>query len=149
MVFVQAALSRQGVGAACLVLCKEKSVQLLVSTPILAEVRAVLARPAFRKKYRSLTDERVNEFLQEVHEWAVHVDDVPSTFALPRDPKDEAYLNLAISSKASFLISRDRDLLSLMDDKVFTESYPFLRIIDPAEFLTHVRTEIAKELGYE
>lgn len=149
MVFVQAALSRRGIGAACLVLCKESTVRLFVSTPILAEVRDVLGRPAFQTKYRHLTEALVNEFMQEIVGWAMQIDDAPSAYSLPRDPKDEPYLNLAIATKASFLVSRDRDLLSLMEDKSFTASYPFLRIIEPAAFLTHVRAEISKELGYE
>src|SRR5688500_1956017 len=107
MVFVQALLSRRGVAAACPVRCEEKPVPLLLCPPILAEVRDVLGRPAFRNKYRHLTDERVDEFLREVQSLAVHIDDVPSTFSLPRDPKDEPYLNLAIASKASAIVSRD------------------------------------------
>jgi predicted nucleic acid-binding protein len=68
---------------------------------------------------------------------------------LPRDPTDEPYLNLAIAVKASFLVTRDGDMLSLMQDDNFKSRYPSLAIIDPPAFLTHVRTAVAKELGYE
>jgi hypothetical protein len=36
-----------------------------------------------------------------------------------------------------------------MKDDEFRKAYPGLTIIDPVAFLKHVRTEVAKELGYE
>jgi hypothetical protein len=56
----------------------------------------------------------------------------------------------SISSQVwPFLVSRDNDLLSLMNDAAFRSQFPFLTILDPKAFLSHVRAEIAKGLGYE
>ena len=59
---------------------------------------------------------------------------------LPRDPDDEVFLNLAIQSDAEFLVTRDRDLLDLMDDSEFCSQFPHLRIVAPVGFLEAVRS---------
>ena len=65
-----------------------------------------------------------------------------------RDPKDEPYVNLAIERAARFIVSRDADLLDLMEDEMFRKRYPGITVLDPVAFLTEVRTEVARELGY-
>ena len=59
----------------------------------------------------------------------------PSAYALPRDPNDEPYLNVAIAANATFLVSRDLDLLDLMQDATFRQQFPSLTILDPVAFL--------------
>jgi hypothetical protein len=73
--------------------------------------------------------------------------DVPAAMQLPRDPKDEPYLNLAIATKASFIVTRDNDMLSLMKDDEFRKAYPTLAIVDPDAFLSQVRAASAAEEG--
>ena len=53
----------------------------------------------------------------------------------PRDPDDEHVLNLAIEAKARYLVSRDYDLLELMNNLEFQDRYPNLTILDPVAFL--------------
>ena len=65
---------------------------------------------------------------------------VPRRFELPRDPEDEPYLNAAIESGAQFLVTRDRDLLDLMNldtkqGRDFQFRFPQLKILNPVEFL--------------
>ena len=60
---------------------------------------------------------------------------VPNAYSLPRDPKDERYLNVAMAANAEFLVSRDLDLLDLMKDADFRRQFPGLTILDPAAFL--------------
>jgi putative PIN family toxin of toxin-antitoxin system len=55
--------------------------------------------------------------------------EVPRTLTLPRDPKDEPYLNLALAVGAQYLVSRDKDLLDLMNDGSFRQRYPDLTIL--------------------
>jgi predicted nucleic acid-binding protein len=86
----------------------------------------------------------VERFLLKVATLATLIHDVPTAMQFPRDPKDEPYLNLAIVTKASFIVTRDPDMLSLMSDESYKTSYPTLSIIDPPAFLRHVRTEIAR-----
>ena len=72
---------------------------------------------------------------------------MPAVYRLHRDPDDEPIVNLAIATQAAFLVSRDQDLLDLMNDEEFRKAYPDLTILDPVAFLKHVRAEVAKELG--
>jgi predicted nucleic acid-binding protein len=72
--------------------------------------------------------------------YAVIVSDIPEQFSYSRDPKDEAYINLALAARAPYLVTRDLDLLDLMkeDDVVgvaFRKQYPGLTIVDPPTFL--------------
>ncbi len=82
-----------------------------------------------------MTDERIEEFMGSLDYYSVQQHDVPQVIPLPRDPKDEKYLNLAIATDAQYLVTRDNDLLGLMLDVGFRNSYPNLEILGPAEFL--------------
>ena len=140
MIFLQAASRPTGPAGACVDRAEAGDTELLVSHELLAEARDVLSRPAVRKKFRTLTDERVADFLARIDRAAVLVDPVPEAFALKRDPKDSKYLNLAIAAGAELVVSRDNDLLDLMtsDDEepvAFRTAHPTIRIVDPVEFL--------------
>jgi putative PIN family toxin of toxin-antitoxin system len=147
MTFLQGVTNRKGPAGACLALVDEKHVKLFVSADILEEIRDVLHRPKIRKSFPTLTDEVVQDFLDHVVETAHAVENVPSAYKLGRDPDDERYLNLAIATQATFLVSRDNDLLDLMKDDAFRKAYSDLAIVDPPTFATHVRSEIAKTTG--
>ncbi len=84
--------------------------------------------------------------LQELLSAATFVAEVSKQFPHVRDPKDEKYLNLAIQAEAQYLVSRDRDLLDLMDEKrpdgkEFGRKFPDLTILDPAAFLRELSSE--------
>src|SRR5262249_18924040 len=113
MVYLQAAISDRGPAFECVSLAERAQIELLLSEPVLVEVRDVLSRPKIRSKFAHLTDERVDLFLKKVSQLAKLIDDVPLVFSLPRDPKDEPYLNLAVAGRAKYLVSRDKDILSL------------------------------------
>lgn len=112
----------------------------------MAEVRDVLTRPKTLRKFPALSPEAVDAFLQDVEGLAVRVDSVPRNFALPRDPKDEPYINLALAAGALHLVSRDRDLLDLMGDSDFRQRFPDLHILDPVALLAVLRaSEVPQE----
>lgn len=148
VVYVQAVLSRKGPAFACLQLAEAEYVTLYVSPEILDEVTGILGQPALRAKYTSITDESVSDFLERVERIAVITQNPKPVFLLRRDPKDEPYVNLAIETIASFIVSRDADLLDLMKDEKFRMAYPGISVLDPVAFLKHARAQIAKELGY-
>jgi putative PIN family toxin of toxin-antitoxin system len=50
---------------------------------------------------------------------AILLAQVSNDFRYPRDPDDEAVINLAIEAGARYLVSRDKDLLDLMNDRTF------------------------------
>ena len=88
-----------------------------------------------------------NVFLQciapEDRGQAILIKNVPEEFHYQRDPKDEAYVNLAIVTDATFLVSKDDDLLDLMtsnaeESRRFRSRYPFLRILNAADFIRTV-----------
>jgi putative PIN family toxin of toxin-antitoxin system len=135
MVILQAAARPTGPAGACFGAVREGRVTLLLSPEILTEVRDVLSRPKVLRKFPALTQEAIDVFLRELADRAVTILDVPSLFRLPRDPKDEPYINLAIHAQVSYLVSRDNDLLDLMDDKAFRQEFAGLTILDPVSFL--------------
>ena len=68
---------------------------------------------------------------------------VPHVLNLRRDHKDEPYVDLAIAGDARFLVTRDKDLLALCDQKtaegeVLYRLNPSLKIVDPVQLLAEV-----------
>lgn len=147
VVYVQAAISSDGPAGSCLTFAEKGDVKLFASSATLAECRETLSQPKLRFRFPHLTDERVEYFLQRVGQIAEFVHDVPAVFRLTRDPDDAMYVDLAVATHASFLVRRDKDLLSLMTDEAFCKLHPELAVIPPAAFLAHVRKEIANQLG--
>ena len=135
MVYVQALANAKGPACACYGLVRGGGLALYVSPEIIAEVADVLSRSKVRRKLSALTDEAVEAFLRDVLGRAAMLSDVPETFRLKRDPKDERYVNLALASAASYLVTWDRDLLDLMNDEGFCRQFPDLTILEPPALL--------------
>ncbi len=135
MVFLQAATRHAGPARACLQLVDDDRVTLWVSHEILDEVRDVLTRPKLQRRFPMLTIDAVQEFCRNVEQKSVMPTVVPKLVTLERDPKDERYLNLAVAVRAEYLVTRDFDLLDLMNDEPFRQRFPFLTILDPVAFL--------------
>jgi putative PIN family toxin of toxin-antitoxin system len=146
-VLLQGILNRDGPSGACLQLVKSHRITLLLSLETLSEARDVLKRPVVQRIAPHLTSERIHQILTELTYIANLVRDVQAAFAFPRDPKDQPYLNLAITGESQFLVTRDKDLLDLMSNHS-AEAKQFrqltknrLRIVEPTEFLNTVRAE--------
>lgn len=143
MTFLQATTSPTGPSAACLRLVEAGHIRLVVSQPIVDEVRNVLSRPRIRKRNPHLTDESVDAFLARVAAVATVAAIPPDIFPYARDPKDEPYLNLAIGQAARLLASWDKDLLDLMkpddeDGRRLRTLAPGLTIVTPPGLLAIV-----------
>ncbi len=139
MVYLQAVISERSPAFACFTLVENGQVMLHTSEAILAEVQDVLLRPALRSKFRTLTPDLVHAFLGKITTIARLAVDVPRIYSHSRDPKDEPYINLALATKSSYLVSRDKDLLDLMADTAFCTSHPTLTVLDPVAFLRSIR----------
>lgn len=140
MVFLQGAMRSTGPAAACFRLVDEGTVELCVSDELLTEVKDVLARPSLQRRYKALAPDHVTRFMAEAERKALLITDVPRVFSCLRDPKDELYVNLAAAAGAVYLVTRDKDLLDLMDQetqvgKDFRSCFPSLTILDPVAFL--------------
>jgi putative PIN family toxin of toxin-antitoxin system len=142
VVCLQGAARETGPAGACFQLMKDGHITVYLSTAILAEVSEVLNRPKSRQRFKSLTDERVQEFLQALQNVAVLLDPVSPTFTYPRDPDDEPYVNLALAAGAKYLVTWDNDLLDLMGDNPagadFRGRFPGLAIVTPVAFLHEI-----------
>jgi uncharacterized protein len=144
MCYLQAVTNPDGPAWAIMALSDSARLKIVASEETLKEVADVLSRPNLVKKFPSL-DERRDLFLSIIRTVAELVADVPKTVSLPRDPKDEPYLNLAVASGAAYLVSRDKDMLDLMDDPDFTAKHPELRIVGPVELLRELASPKASE----
>jgi putative PIN family toxin of toxin-antitoxin system len=142
-VLLQAAAREKSVAAKCLNLAESGLIQLCLSREVLAEVEDVLNRPEIRAHFPDLNDEIVGAFLKRLQKLSTLVRLVPKEFSYPRDEDDEPYINLAVAAGATFIISRDRDLLDLMightnECKEFRQRFRALRVVEPAEFLKFI-----------
>ena len=131
-VFLQGAARRESPAGACLLLAELEAVELCLSEEILSEIRDVLS------------DELVQRFMAAIEKRAVVFPEVPRVFVYERDPKDEPYINLAVAAGASYLVSRDNDVLGLAklsnpDGGRLKGHAPHLQILDPVSFLAEVR----------
>ncbi len=139
MIYVQGLTKETGPAGACLDLFDDHLVELFVSRAILAELRDVLTRPKLRRRFSQLTDERAERLIAELNNRASLIDPVPHKFSYARAPKDEKYVDLALAAKAEYLVSRDRNLLSLMEDnptgRDFRLRFPGLTVLSPVAFL--------------
>lgn len=82
---------------------------LLISPELLKELTSVAQRPKFKSYFSSL---EVEILLNAIIKYAKMIL-TESNVNLCRDPKDNFLLNLSIDGKADYLISGDKDLLTL------------------------------------
>jgi putative PIN family toxin of toxin-antitoxin system len=82
---------------------------VLLSNDVFSELETVLSRPKFE---RYITLEKRTEFLEELAETTLFIEP-DETINACRDPKDNKYLELAVSGQAAFIITGDEDLLVL------------------------------------
>ncbi len=137
---VQATINELSAAGRCLTLFEQGKISVAVSRATLAEAQDVLSRPYLRQRYDHITEEVVANLIQVLSRKGHLEKKVRKRFSYPRDPKDEPFLNLAIEVKADYLISRDNDLLDLMDwnkpdGREFQRRFRFLKIVKPEEFL--------------
>ncbi|HXG10976.1 MAG TPA: putative toxin-antitoxin system toxin component, PIN family [Gemmataceae bacterium] len=140
VILLQAGGKPQGPAGGCLRLVMEDKVLLYMSAAGLAELEDVLSRERVRKRFPLLTDEHVATFLRGLRSKVRIVADVPVSFPYPRDPDDEHILNLTLAVQAGYLVTRDKDLLDLMQEGnpagvSFRQHCPELQILDPIAFL--------------
>jgi putative PIN family toxin of toxin-antitoxin system len=79
-------------------LAEEGFIRLYLSEEILTEIADVLNRSKVRARFPELTDEIVEEFLDQLRSTAEIAKRVPKRFTYPRDVDDEPYINLAVEA---------------------------------------------------
>ncbi len=143
MVLLQALANRHGPSGECFRAVEAGRVTLLVSNATLLELEDLLQREQLRTRFILSSDPTVRAFIDRVVEISQPIRDVPLVRTLPRDPKDEKYLNLAIAADAAFVVSRDSHLLDLMTATdapatLFRAAFPTIEILRPELFLTRL-----------
>lgn len=120
--------------------CQSHALRLMLSSAVLAEYRKVLRYDRIATLRALETQDAVEDVLDRLR----YVSEFPFLtgvrFEYARDSTDEKFIELAIAGKATHLITRDKDLLSLGRDfsevaKRFRHRAAFTRIIRPEQFL--------------
>ena len=142
--FLQALAAPEGPAGRCMDLVVAGRVQLFVSPAVLGELETVAARPRVAAKLR-LSSRRTEEFLRTLQSVSSLLTEYPEVFQYQRDPDDAHYVNLAIASGAFLIVSRDHDLLDLMDDTnadgaLLRAWHPAFRVLTPPQFLLTIPT---------
>lgn len=110
---LQAVVSPNGPAAHCLAMVEEGRVTLVTSQAVLAEARDVLNRPFVRDRLPPTPLEQVNAFIDRIRRSSIYYREVPEGPPYERDLKDQPYMDLAVAAAADYLVTRDKDLLSL------------------------------------
>ena len=113
-VLISAFLTQRGVSAEILRHARDGVFLLALSDAIFDETQGVLLdeERRIRQRYR-YPNEQVTEFIDGLRVFAHLVTDLPHVTVVIRDPKDDMVIATAIKAQASYIITRDDDLLSL------------------------------------
>ncbi len=149
MIFLQALISDKGPAFACFERVERGGVILAASPAVLEEVREVLSRFDLQRRFPRIVPERIQKFLVEVKRRCRMIENIPDVFQLPRDRKDEPYINLAIAAEANFLVTwNTRHMGYLMEKRTpegkdFCDRYPRIKIVEPPVFLRQIDDDMA------
>lgn len=132
-VLISAFLTQRGVSNELLRRAREGAFTLFLSPEILNEIQGVLLddERRHRRRYRYPNEEAIN-FVDGLRAFAQLVTDLPEIAAVPRDPTDNPIVATALKAQASYVITRDDDLLSLQE-------YEGITMITPESFMRLLR----------
>jgi putative PIN family toxin of toxin-antitoxin system len=124
----------EGVSRELLRLVKEGSVELYLSAEIVAETLATLvSSERARHRYNYTSRMAIQYCAALLAAPMIIIDPPPITGAVARDPDDDKIIACAAAVGAEYLVSRDRDLLTL-------GSYREIKIVTPEMLLRIVRS---------
>jgi putative PIN family toxin of toxin-antitoxin system len=129
-ILLSALLSPLGAPAQLLDAWERKKYELVACDALIAELLDVAARPFFRARLRAGAAELL---AAGVRDFSLFCRDLPSSPVAP-DPKDTYLLALAEASQADFLVTGDKELLSL-------QHYKSTRVITPAAMVEALRSK--------
>ena len=125
-VIVSGTIAKNGVPFRILEAWRRQEWSLVLSLAVLDEVQRVLRLPKIARKYR-LTGEEIDDTVRLLR---LHATVVPGRLAIPpasRDPGDDPILACAIEGEAEYIVTGDKDLLTL-------ERYQGIPIVTPVRF---------------
>ena len=130
-VLVSAFLTEGGVSAELLRYAREGVFLVFLSEDILTETQHTLAYSRIRMRY-DYTDEDVADFLNRIRVAANVVTELPHVTVVTRDPNDDMVIATAVRAQAAYIVTRDKDLLSL-------QQYEDITVMSPEAFIAIVR----------
>jgi putative PIN family toxin of toxin-antitoxin system len=130
-VLISAFLTKGGVSDELLRYAREGVFVVCLSEEILIETEHTLSYPRLRTRY-TYTDEDVTDFFDRLRLAAEFITDLPSLTGIVRDPNDDMIIATAERAQAAYIVTRDKDLLSL-------EMYEAITILTPEAFIAILR----------
>lgn len=126
-VLVSAFLTKGGISRNLLHQAQAGGFSICVSEEILTEIGRVLEYPRIRKRYR-YADEAATEYVALLRIVSQVVTDLPKIKSIVRDPNDDMIIACASKAGADYIVTRDKDLLTL-------GSYKGIQIVSPEGFV--------------
>lgn len=127
-VLVSACLTPRGPAAEVLARASSGAFELHLAREIIEELRTrLLHRRHIRRRY-AYSDAWVNERCAALAAAAEMVAALPDVRVVTRDPNDDMIIACALAAKADYVVTRDKDLLSL-------GAHQGIRIVTPRQFL--------------
>jgi uncharacterized protein len=108
-------------------LVRRKQVELVLSPPIIREIKRILLYPKISKYHRK-SPEEIDTYFEALLIFAWMVEGNEKVDAIKADPTDEKYLACALEGEADYIISGDHHLLDL-------GTYQGIPIISANEFI--------------
>jgi hypothetical protein len=102
--------------------------EILLSLPVLTEPNDVLTRVKFR---RYITEDEARQFLSLLAGTSQWVE-IDMEITACRDPRDNKFLSLAVSGRATCIVTGD-------DDLVVLNPFRGMPVLTPREFLQRIR----------
>jgi uncharacterized protein len=122
-ILVSAILSPDGAASAVLSEAREGRIKAVTSATLLDELEIV-----FERFFPRSVASEIRAAIEELAHVVESVEVVPAS----RDPDDDHVLAAAVAVKARYIITRDRDLLSLV-------THADIEIVEPGAFLALLR----------
>jgi uncharacterized protein len=141
-VFAAGLINPIGSAGECIERVLDGELILFISSFVIGEIRRIPEKETPRRL--GVTDEKVEAILSRLLPICHLVDNPPSVYQHPIDPKDSHYVDLAVASNAKLIVSRDRHLLNLSKPSKpgameFIAQFPQLQVLDPAQLLEFLR----------
>jgi putative PIN family toxin of toxin-antitoxin system len=116
-----------GLPARIIKAAEEQKIRIIVSEQIIREINQTLAYPKLKQVYEKAGANQP-KLVETILRIAKLVEAAPTVSIVREDPADNKFIECAVASEASYIVSGDRHLLRL-------GSYRKTRIVSVTEFL--------------
>ena len=137
-IFAQTLITPSGNAGKCVERVLEGTVSLFWSEYVLGEIRRISEKPT--PKRLGASPDQVERLIARLIPLVHLVENPPSVYHHPIDPKDSHYVDLAVACSAKLIVSRDRHLLDLMNlskpgAREFQSRFPGFSVLQPEGLL--------------